>query len=98
MGHTCRSLFCNISINDLFNHFSALFETRFKNKRGDRDNINPLLNDILNNITTPEEETCVLNSPITEQEIKQSIKQFRNNKSAGADGVVSEFLKSQVTV
>ena len=38
-------------------------------------------------------EACDLNSPITEQEIKQSIKHLKNNKAAGADGVVSEMFK-----
>ena len=90
MNRTGRSRFCNISINDWFNHFSASFETRFENEWGDRDNTNPLLNDILNNITTPQKEACEPNSPITEQEIKQSIKHLKNNKAAGADGVVSE--------
>ena len=93
MNRTGRSRFCNISINDWFNHFSALFETRFENERGDRVNTNPLLNDILNNITTPQKEACELNSPITEQEIKQSIKHLKNNEAAGADGVVSEMFK-----
>ena len=73
MNRTGRSRFCNISINDWFNHFSALFETRFENERVDRDNTNHLLNDILNNITTPQKEACELNSPIIQQEIKQSI-------------------------
>ena len=93
MNRTGRSRFCNISINDWFNHFSALFKTRFENERGDRDNTNPLLNAILNNITTPQKEAFELNSPITEQEIKQSIKNLKNNKAAGADGVVSEMFK-----
>ena len=92
MNRTGRSRFCNISFNDWFNHFPASFETRFQNERGDRDNTNPLLNDILKNIT-PQKEACELNSPITEQEIKQSIKQLKNNKAAGADGVVSEMFK-----
>ena len=93
MNRTGRSRFCNISINDRFNHFSALFETRFENERGDRYNTNPLLNDILNNITTPHKEACELNSPITEQEIKQCTKHLKNNKAAGADGVVREMFK-----
>ena len=93
MNRTGRSRFCNISINDRFNHFSALFETRFENERGDRYNTNPLLNDILNNITTYQEEACELNSSITEQEIKQCTKHLKNDKAAGADGVVSEMFK-----
>ena len=74
-------------------NYSRLFVTRFENERGDRDNTKPLLNDILNNITTPRKEACELNSPITEQEIKRSIKHLKNNKAAGADGVLSEMFK-----
>ena len=39
-------------------------------------------------------DSCILDAPITENEISSCLSLLKNGKSAGIDGVISEFLKS----
>ena len=47
----------------------------------------------IDSIKISEEEKIDLNLPITQLEIENAIKQFKNSKSPGSDGLPIEFYK-----
>jgi hypothetical protein len=40
----------------------------------------------------------ILNSPITEEEILQVVKNFKSNKASGYDDIVNEHIKSTINI
>lgn len=48
--------------------------------------------------TNMDDQNEVLNSPITEQEIRSNVKKLRNNKSPSDDNITNEFLKSTINI
>ena len=68
------------------------FEQHFKDLNGvdfeTETNISELI------LTTDSEFNSMLNAPITEQELTKALKNLKNNKSAGPDGILNEQIKA----
>ena len=74
--------------------FATYYKTLYKEEHipGKTEKIESFLNSInLTKLTT--EEADRITSPITEEEIKDSIRNLKNNKSPGPDGYAGEYFK-----
>lgn len=75
----------NISVNDWFEHFKCVFS----NDESDEQNDNQSFD---NNIFDEPDHT--LNQEITEEEVRNAVKNLKSGKSCGTDEIVSEMLKA----
>ena len=72
-----------ISMQDLYEHFKDLSQNGYDDPQGPPEP----------DFDQASFDTSSLNDPFTEQEIFTCIKQLRNNKAAGCDSIVNEFIK-----
>ena len=79
-----------VPLDDFKEHFANLavnFESNI-----DSDVVPPTVEDIRNL------DTSSLNQPFTETEIRSFVKNLKNNKAAGIDGILNEFIKHTIDV
>ncbi len=79
-----KELIKGVSFNDLFEHFRRLNE--------DTDDENITI-DTSNPSNSQNLDMSVLNTNITEDEIIRIVKNFKNNKAPGIDGIANEYSK-----
>ena len=72
----------NININVWFDHFEQLFEQEDDNDINNFGETNDL------------DSNHMLNSRISEEEVKLAVKNLKSGKSGGLDGILSEMLKA----
>ena len=73
---------------------TSKFYRQLYTEQSNTENVN--LEDLFKNINTPklsEEEAEGLEGPVTYNELLQTLKEMKNNKSPGSDGYTAEFFK-----
>ena len=83
----CKREPINVPLQSFKDHFANLavsFESSIDT------NVPPVVDDIRNL------DTSILNQPFTENEIRNFVKTLKNNKAAGIDGILNEFIKHTI--
>ena len=60
----------------------------------DETDINDLYLDVIARVP----DTTILNKPFIEEKIRQFVKKLKNNKAAGIDEILNEFIKSSIDI
>ena len=79
------------NLNVILNEQKQFYKTLFTSEGSDQEESNRLLENVDKILNRDQNFFC--DSDITEQEIKDTIKLLKVNKSPGDDGIVSEFYK-----
>ena len=87
----CQDGTYSSTINIILNEQKQFYKTLFTSEGSDEQEANIILDNIDKTLTSDQKEFCESN--ITEQEINNTIKLLKINKSPGDDGIVSEFYR-----
>ena len=87
----CQDGTYSSNINIILNEQKQFYKNLFTSEGSDQQEANNLLENVDKTLNMEQKESCDAN--ITEQEIKNTIKLLKINKSPGDDGIVSEFYK-----
>ena len=79
------------NINIILNEQKQFYKNLFTSEGSDQQESNSLPENVDKTLNMEQKESCDAN--ITEQEIKNTIKLLKINKSHGDDGIVAEFYK-----
>ena len=79
---SCKS---KISVGEFEKHFKNLNEVDYEETETDLIELN---------LDTDSDILQLLNAPLTEKELEKALKNLKNNKSAGPDGIVNEQIKA----
>ena len=82
--HSKRNATNNIDINDWYTHFLGIFSVQKPTP--------PICNEPINMYVNDPNVNIILNSPITEVEVRSSIEASKRNKSPGPDKISNEML------
>ena len=78
----------DISLDDWFNHFSALFA----NNDTDSQHIDPLVENASQDCNLDGIQEMIFNSDITDDEILKSVKLLKLNKASGGNVIPQQFV------
>lgn len=83
----------NISMDTWVEYFKQLFSVKAEFTRQ-----NEYFSNLLNKLSKVNQNNeCPLNSSITDKEILHAVKDMKNNKTCGLDGIKNEMLKTSIT-
>ena len=84
----------DISLDTFFEYFRKLNSDDSDNASDDADSAEFDIADIESFAVDNPRINEILNDPFSEDEVKRSISNLKNNKAAGVDGVLNEYLKN----
>ncbi len=82
----------NVTIEDFFDHFSELNSVVEINEGQTEDS--PTSNETLTCNCITDKYSDMLNSPISEDEVKKAVKRLKNGKACGEDKILNEMIKA----
>ena len=82
----------NVTIEDFFDHFSELNFVVEINEGQTEDS--PTSNETLTCNCITDKYSDMLNSPISEDEVKKAVKRLKNGKACGEDNILNEMIKA----
>ena len=82
----------NVTIEDFFEHFSELNSVEEIIESQTKDS--PTSNETLTYNCITDKDSDMLNSPISEDEVKKAVKRLKNGKACGEDKILNEMIKA----
>ena len=79
-------------IEDFFEHFSELNSVEEIIESQTKDS--PTSNETLKYNCITDKDSDMLNSPISEDEVKKAVKRLKNGKACGEDKILNEMIKA----